>query len=381
MPPLLAAVLLLLACSSPPAPAPPTVIPSVTPEPSATAPPPPRPTTAPPALSPASSPIASSRVLVQGTPVASTRPRAAQLGALSDAGLAIGVAKGFFAEQGLDPQLAGFGSGGQALQALATGELEVASLPISADLFNALGRGTPIKIVAEAAGAPPGHGAAGLLVRPDLVARLGTPTDLRGFRVGLPMRGGGLETELAQLLRQGWLARSDVETVVLAPEDLGAALVEGALDAAMLLEPLLSQLESRGIGRVWRRSDQIIPNRLSAVLVFSARFIHSQPEDARRFLTAYLKALRLYNDAVLKGQADRREVIEILSRTTGAEPAALDRAVLPGANPNGMLNVESLNLDQRYFLASGLQQRPLDLPASIDTQFTTYAITQLGEYR
>ena len=318
---------------------------------------------------------------MRGTPVAPTRPRIGELGALSDAGLAIGLAKGFFTGQGLAPQVVRFGSANQALQALGAGQLEVASLPISADLFNALARAAPIKIVAEAAGAPPGHGAAGLIVRPDLVAKLQTPTDLRGLRIGLPVRGGGLESELAQLLRRGWLARTDVETAVLPPEALTAGLDAGTLDAAMLPEPLLSQLQEQGLGQVWRRSDQIVPNRLTAVLVFSSRFIRGQPDDARRFLTAYLRALRLYNDVVIKQQADRAELIEILGAATGAEPSALERAVLPGMNPNGMVNVESLYLDQRYFVTSGLQPQPLDLATVIDTQFTSYAITQLGEYR
>jgi NitT/TauT family transport system substrate-binding protein len=302
---------------------------------------------------------------------------------LSDSGQAIGIARGFFAEQGLELQLVPFSSPSSALAALSTGQLEAASVPITAELFNALGRGSGLKIVAEAAGAPPGHGAAGLIVRPDLVGALRTPTDLRNFRVALPARGGSLEVELAALLKQGWLARTDVETIILPPAEVDAALADGSIDAAMIAEPGLSEAENNGLGRVWRRSDRILPNHLMAALLFATRFSTAQPEAARHYVTAYLKALRLYNDGFIKANAPARdELVQILSRSTPiSELALFDRIVLPGMNPNGMVNVQTLRLDQQYFLATGQQLKELDLAAFVDAQYAAYAITQLGEYR
>ena len=309
--------------------------------------------------------------------------RSGQLGALSDSALLIAVARGFFAEQGLDHRLMQFSSPTQALAALNAGQLEAACVPISAELFNLLGRGAGLKIVAEAAGAPPGHGAGGLVVRPDLVQGLKTPTDLRGFRVGLVARGDSLEVELATLLKQGWLAQTDVEVVVLPVTEVGPALADGALDAAMLAEPALSDLERRGLGRIWRRSDRILPNHLTAALLFTARFANAQPEVARHYVTAYLRALRLYNDAFLKSNAtERGELTALLSQSRlSTTPVQLERIVLPGMNPNGMVNVVTLLLDQQYFLATGQQQKEVDLAAVVDAQYAAYAITQLGEYR
>jgi NitT/TauT family transport system substrate-binding protein len=149
----------------------------------------------------------------------------------------------------------------------------------------------------------------------------------------------------------------------------------------MVAEPLLSDLERRGLGRVWRRSDQILPNRISAVLVFSARFARAQPQAARAFLTGYLKGARLYNDVLVHHHGDRPWLIEALAQASSFEAAQLEHAILPGINPNGMINVDSLRRDQQYFLADGLQQHIVDLPSFIDTQFAAYAITQLGEYR
>src|SRR5439155_10110508 len=123
------------------------------------------------------------------------------------------------------------------------GQLEAASMPITAELFNAFGRGSGLRIVAEAAGAPPGHAAAGLIVRPDLIGALRTPTDLRSFRIALSARGGSLEVELAALLRKGWLARTDVESVIMPTPEVAAALSEGSLDVALIAGPEVSELE------------------------------------------------------------------------------------------------------------------------------------------
>src|SRR6266498_2445955 len=70
---------------------------------------PPRPTAAPPALLPPSSPV-SSPAAAAATPRPSLRVRTGLLGALSDSGLLIALAKGHFVDQGLDAQAVRFNS-------------------------------------------------------------------------------------------------------------------------------------------------------------------------------------------------------------------------------------------------------------------------------
>ena len=165
--------------------------------------------------------------------------------------------------------------------------------------------------------------------------------------------------------------------------DLGPALAAGELDAVMAAEPLLSKLEQAGYGTIWRRSDTVIPNHLTAALMLNGRFHASQSEAARRLATGYLKALRLYNDAFVKRSgAQRAELVQILSQmTTLDDPSRLERMVMPGINPNGMVNIQTLRLDQQYFLIAGLQQKEIDLAALVEPQYVAFAITQLGEYR
>lgn len=371
----------------------PTPVAAAVPRPAATSPPPPRPTAAPPALSPASTPAASRSSTA--APRLSLRLRAGQLGSLAESGLAVGLARRFYAEQDLELQIVPFTSPESVLSALTSGRLDAACLPVSVELFNALARGSSLKIVAEAESAPPGHGAAGLIVRPDLFAGLRTPTDLRGLRVALSARGTSQDVELATLLRKGWLARTDIEQIILPPEAIVPALAEGRLDAAMLAEPLVTEVEAEGIGRVWRRSDRILPNHTTAVLVLNSRFTRTHPEASRRFVTSYLRSARAYNDEFLRARnGDRGELMAVLGGPLAQAPSrgewqtrpitpaeTFERLVLPGLNPNGMVNIQTLRLDQQHFLATGQQHKELDFAAIVDPQFVVHAIQQLGEYR
>ncbi|HLE81840.1 MAG TPA: ABC transporter substrate-binding protein, partial [Dehalococcoidia bacterium] len=123
-------VLLMAACAPAAAPTPtPTKAPAAvasTPTPA-----PPKPTAAPPTPTPKPATV-----------------RFGSPGAISDAGIYIGIEKGYFKEQGVDVQVLPFQSGPLMIAPLAAGELEVAGGTISTGLLNAIERGVALKIVA-----------------------------------------------------------------------------------------------------------------------------------------------------------------------------------------------------------------------------------------
>src|SRR5437016_5944558 len=100
---------------------------------------------------------------------------------LSDAGYYIADALGFFREEGIEVSIVGFNSAAQMIAPLGTGELEVGGGTVSAGLYNAVGRGIRIRIVADQASIKPGYGFSSLLVRKDLIdsGRYKTFSDLK----------------------------------------------------------------------------------------------------------------------------------------------------------------------------------------------------------
>jgi NitT/TauT family transport system substrate-binding protein len=303
-------------------------------------------------------------------------------GGLNEAALQVALLDGLFQRYGVETQVVPFSSPSGLLAALDANAVDVGSVPVSAELFETLSRGDGIRLVAEAAGTAPGRAASGLLVMPELAARLRTPTDLRDRQIALPEPGGPLDAELGRLLRQGWLARGDVRIVPMPAAGVADALRTRSVDAAMLVEPWLSNLEIELQGIVWRRADAILPDHLTAVLAFAPRFARQNPDTGRRLLTGYLAAARVYGDSLRRGDEGRGELAMLLRalpalRGTGTSGSI----VFPAVNPNGMPNIQTLRMDQAYFLRNGLQRREADLAASLDNQFAAFAISQLGEYR
>jgi NitT/TauT family transport system substrate-binding protein len=165
--------------------------------------------------------------------------------------------------------------------------------------------------------------------------------------------------------------------------DMGPALANGGIDAAMSIEPNMTDLVERGVGRIWVRNDEVIPNQQNAVLLYATGFAQDQADAARRFMVGYLKGVRRYNDAFSRNDAAARaDVVDILSQRTSVKNAALyDRIVMPGLHPDGTVNVASLQAESAYFQQQGQQAGPVDIDGAVDATFAQYALQQLGPYR
>jgi NitT/TauT family transport system substrate-binding protein len=304
------------------------------------------------------------------------------IGSIGDSAFLIGMEKGYYAEQGITLETVPFDSGARMIQPLSAGQLDAAQGAINAGLLNAVARGVGIKAVASNGSSPPGHGNISFVLRSDLVDQVRGPADLRGRKVGLAARGFTLEVELAELLQRGGLTLDDVELTQLGLADQVTALGNRSIDLALITEPHSTRSVIEGFGQVWLRSDELIPDHMTGVIIYSPQFA-ARTDVARRFMVAALKAFRLYNDAFFKNiAAAREEVIPIYIKHTPVKDRALyDRMVFQEFEPNGRINRESIEHDQAYFLAMGQQAAEVDLDRVIDQSFADYTVQQLGLYQ
>src|SRR5581483_2816478 len=335
--------------------------------------------TAPPAAPTAPSAPAAS------APTAAPAPATVRMGCIqgtSDAGIFIAEERGYFREQGVALDCTNFVSATEMVAPLASGQLDVGGGAPSAGLGNALARGITLKIVADKGSTPPGFGYAGIVIRKDLWdSGVRTPADLRGHRVSLnTVAGSSMEAALNRALGDYGMTTADVELVPLAFPDMPPALANRSVDAIYPIEPFVVLSVELGNGSLWARTDEWYPGEQIAVLLYSRDFAEQQRDVGRRYMTAYLRALRDYNDAFLKGDpAKRREVVDILIRNTPLKDAALyEKMAMPGLAPNGRVNLQALEQDQEYYLRTGKQQQPIDLSQVVDTSFAEWAVQQLG---
>jgi NitT/TauT family transport system substrate-binding protein len=317
---------------------------------------------------------------------ADTEVRIGTLGSSSDAGFYIADHKGYFAAEGIKAVFVKFDSAAKMIAPLGTGQLDVGGGAPSSALYNAVSRGIGIKIIADKGVTSAGHGYQPLLVRKDLVdgGRFKDFKDLKGMKIANVAVGVSTSVTLADLLKRGNLSEADVEVVNLAYPQHVVALHNKAIDAALTIEPMATIAVNNGDAVRFIGDDEIYPNHQLAVVLFSGDFAAKSPDLARRFARAYVKAQRDYNDALVGGKlagpkAD--DIIAILTAETSVkDPQVYRSIVMHGANPDGRVNLQSLQKDLDYFRAEKLVDGPVALDQVVDGSFVDAAVQDLGPY-
>ena len=300
---------------------------------------------------------------------------------VSDAGIYIANDRGYFKTESIDIDLIQLDAVSSVVTALASGQVDVAGGAPSAAIYNAARQGIGIRIVADKGSLRPGHGYLGLVIRKGLEGEIKTVRDLRGRKVAWTGYGSGTTNDVAldRLLQMASLGESDIQLQNLSFSDSLAALATGNVDAAYLIEPLMQSAEQRNIGKILLTGDQIDPDQQVAFLLYGAGFC-KQADLAERFMRAYLRGVRDYNDAFGKDK-NRAEIVDILSRNTNVRKAELYATmVMPGLDPNGTLNIAGMTRDMAWFFSKGFLKQEVSMPGVVDDAYRENAVKQLGRY-
>ncbi len=339
---------------------------------------------------PAASAPAATSPAPAAAPAAPTAPAALEnvrqgiLGTVSDAGVLIGIARGYFAEEGIDVERTSVPSGVEAIQFLATGQLDVLGGGPGAGLFNAFAQGIRVRVVADKGSALDDRfGLNPLLVRKDLYdsGQLRDYSQFRGRRIALSGATGTSRVDLDKMLDRGGLTEDDIDIVTMSFPDMIPALGNGSIDAAIANEPSATAGIQRGAAVRLGTVADVYPNHQAAMLMFSEPFATDRTDVARRYMVAYVRGLRDYNDA-FRASKDKSEIIAILGAASGVtDPAIYDEITLPGLKPDGAVNKTSVAEDQEYYLRLGVQHDAVNIDELVDNQFADYAVQQLGPYQ
>jgi NitT/TauT family transport system substrate-binding protein len=131
----------------------------------------------------------------------------------------------------------------------------------------------------------------------------------------------------------------------------------------------------------WQRAIDAFPNLEIAQVYYSDGFAQNT-DAANRFMIAFLRGVREYNDGMFKMRPNRPEVVQsLIQHTSIKDPALYDKMEMSWVNPNGHLQVENLKEQQREFAALGLLEgAPVDLDQIVDTSYVENALRVLGVY-
>jgi len=306
---------------------------------------------------------------------------------ISDVAIFIADKKGYFRDEGLTVTITPFTSGANMVAPLGAGQLDAGGGSAAAGFYNAVARGIKMRIVADKASSLPGYPVNRLVVLKSHIdsGRFKTLADLKGMKIGMNAPGVSAQVGLDEALRRGGLTRADIDTTDMPMPDYVPALLNKAVDGAMATEPHGTLAVRNGSAVAVIGDDELIPGHQIANLLYSDDFATKRPDDARKFMKAYLRALRFYNGALKDGHlagSNADEVIGILTQTTPIKDAGILRIIIPnGSDPNGFINVPSLKIDFDNYRAAGLIKGEVTVEQVIDRSFVDWAVKELGPYK
>ncbi len=315
--------------------------------------------------------------------------KVASAGIASDIGFFLAIKKGYFRDEGLNVELAQMANAPAMIGPLGMGQLDVGAGTVAASLYNAVAQKIAIRAVADKGSMRPGYGFSGLLVRKDLVdsGRYKSYADLKGLRLAVGTFGSANSSAMNEALKKGGLRWSDAASIVALtfPQHI-VAFQNKAIDASMTNEPTSTTAVQHGLAVRIAGNDDIYPAQQTAVVIYSEVFGKTRPEHALKFMRAYIRAVREYNDALANGRIagpNADEIVSVLTEHTFIRDARIHRSSTPAAiDPDGRLSLEGLRNDLAFFKEQKLIQDPAaTVERIIDTSFAEQAVKELGPYR
>jgi NitT/TauT family transport system substrate-binding protein len=313
-----------------------------------------------------------------GGPVIST----GHLGSIADIATYVALERGYFAQAGVNAQLELFKTAADEIPQLASGQLLIGAGGVNAGLFNAVAQGIPVSLAADQNSTPASFTGTGWFVREDLADSVKDPKDLKGKTIAMGSTGSVIDTELDIMLRQASLTTADVNVKSIPYGDQPAAMSNKSIDVTYAFQPFSTVMVNQKLARLWKSSGQIVPNHQTTVILYSPAVVEKNADSARNWMVGYLRGVRDVVSGYGRSNVLPDDLIDIMLKHSAIKDAAQLRSQkLPGMNPDGYVNKDSLKLDLDYFVKAGFVKSPPDLEKVVNPAFVDFAISKLGKYQ
>ncbi|MDD3089030.1 MAG: ABC transporter substrate-binding protein [Candidatus Omnitrophica bacterium] len=311
---------------------------------------------------------------------ASAKVRVGASPSFASAGIFIAYEKGFFREEGLDVELTVHQQTTvEILPLLATNKLDVGGCALGAGIINAFNQDTGVRMVACMGRHEGARSHLIVVVNSKETGEL-TADRIRGQKFAIPSRGVIHEIIIEKFLSGYGLGIGDVEIVTMSYPNINMALASGAIFGSVQLEPFASMGIAEGYALPVVKAGDIRPKFQGGILLYSGGFI-SNKEAADKWMVAYLKGVRVFND-FLNGKIDDKEIFDIISKYTSIKNYdVFKRISFGGLNPDGFVDKESVKEDIDWYYDHGYVASRPDVNDIVDDEFAEYAVKELGPYR
>lgn len=233
----------------------------------------------------------------------------------------LGKEKGFFQSRGIDLTMESGQGGAAIVPGVLSGQFQFGFSNVTS-LMLAQTQGVPIKVVANGVASTGKEGAdfGGVTVKGD--SPIQSAKDLAGKKVAVNTLKNIGDTTVRESVRKAGGDPSTIQFVEIGFPQMPAALADGQVDAAWVVEPSLSVIKSQG-GRVvaWNYVDAA-PDLTVATYFTSTKLIQENPDLVKRFTEAM-------NESLTFASQNPDEVRRVLGTYTQIDQKIRDAMTLP----------------------------------------------------
>jgi NitT/TauT family transport system substrate-binding protein len=306
----------------------------------------------------------------------------------SSSGFYLAKLRGYFDEQGLDVELIDFGgSGAEMLALIASNKMHVGGGSLTPGIFNAISKGTNLKVVGDKARiiADPDKSHDAVVVRKDLVdsGQWKSVKDFKGMKVAMGSSGktNAMIIGFDRLLRKHGLTLNDVELIGVKYPAMIAALKGKQVDAACAIEPFITKAEEMEIATRVRGLGETMPNFQVAVVFYSEDFTKKHPEEAKKFMVAYAKGLRDYTNAYVHGVGTEGVTNDLVKVLKVKDKALYTKMRVVGFHPDACVDKKTVGEAIDWYLENGQIKQKVTVDQVVDNSYCEYVREVLGEFK
>lgn len=292
----------------------------------------------------------------------------------------IAVAKGYFAQEGIQVQSGDTRSALDAIAPLATGQLDVAIGAATAGFFNAAHQGFDLRVVAP-------MGVQGPLMSTQPVIRtalwkngtIRSAKDYRGRKIAVNAPGDITQYFLTLMARKYGMTLKDMDVIPLGFAQQLVAFKNGAIDAGFLPEPLASAAELNGSVVLDKPDAGIGAGTITTFVFYGTKFMHDKPKLALGFMKALIRGARDAQGPYLKDP----KIAASIAKQTGINIKAIERSVPYYIDPDlditkyekGLREQEAVDRENGHLNYKG----ELDFKKVIDPSIAHEALASLNK--
>lgn len=288
----------------------------------------------------------------------------------------IAAERGYFAAEGIDPELRFFDAAQPVAVGTVAGDVDIGVTGLTAGFYNLAGKGALRIIGAQSREEPGYHLIAYVASDRAFDAGLKRIVDIPGHSVAISQVGSTFHYSIGLLAEKLGFPLDSVRLVPLQSMSNMAAAVKGnQVDAALLPATVAVPLVARGDAHSLGWVGDETPWQLGAIFV-TQRTIAERRAAVAGFIKAYRRGAHDFHDAFLIKGVDGRPqegaqaeaLLGVIAKYTG-QSAAQIRNGIPYIDPDAKLLVADIYRQVAWYQGQGLVDKSVDAKSILDLSF------------